>query len=54
MSPNLIPYFIPQEFNRVGKPADDNKIKGKRIPKLFTPFNIRGLEIKNRIVVSPM
>ena len=28
--------------------------KGKAVPPMFTPFSLRGLTLKNRIVVSPM
>ena len=30
------------------------KSPNARLPKLFTPLTIRGVEFKNRIMVSPM
>ncbi|MGE0280428.1 MAG: bifunctional salicylyl-CoA 5-hydroxylase/oxidoreductase [Rhizobiaceae bacterium] len=36
---------------RAGAPAQPN---GKPVPPMFTPYSIRGLTLKNRIVMSPM
>ncbi len=37
---------------RAGVPTD--ALAGRRIPPMFTPFKLRELELKNRVVVSPM
>lgn len=37
--------------NRAGAPAQPN---GRPVPPMFTPFSVRGLTLKNRIVMSPM
>jgi len=48
-----VPYFTPAQTPPAGTavvPQPDNK----PIPKLFTPLKIRGLEIQNRIMLSPL
>lgn len=48
-----IPYYTPRQQPPSGTavtPQPDNKT----VPKLFTPLKIRGLELQNRIMVSPM
>jgi anthraniloyl-CoA monooxygenase len=37
---------------RAGVPAET--LAGRHIPPMFTPFKLRDLELKNRVVVSPM
>ena len=34
--------------------AGKSGLPGRPLPPMFTPFSIRGLELKNRVVVSPM
>src|SRR3990170_488303 len=34
--------------------AEQSGIPAREIPPMFTPFRIRGLTLKNRVVVSPM
>ncbi|KAK5656048.1 hypothetical protein OQA88_5187 [Cercophora sp. LCS_1] len=48
-----IPFYTPKQDPPAGTavtPQPDNK----PIPKLFTPLTIRGLQLQNRIMVSPM
>ncbi|KZT70798.1 FMN-linked oxidoreductase [Daedalea quercina L-15889] len=46
-------YFTPRQDPPAGT-ALDPQPDGKPIPKLFQPLAIRGLELHNRIVMSPM
>ena len=34
--------------------AEKNGLEGQAVPPMFAPFRLRGLELKNRVVVSPM
>ena len=34
--------------------AEASGLPGQALPPMFTPFRIRGIELKNRVVVSPM
>ncbi|CAK1358515.1 unnamed protein product [Cercospora beticola] len=45
-----IPYFTPQHTNSPGTPFDKNA----PMPTLFKPLTIRGVTLRNRIVVAPM
>lgn len=48
-----VPFYTPAQKPPAGtavKPQPDNK----PIPKLFTPLKIRGMEMQNRIMVSPL
>lgn len=47
-----IPYFTPAQDPKAGTLLGVEE--GKKQPKLFTPLKIRGLEIQNRVIVSPM
>ncbi|KAF5379017.1 hypothetical protein D9615_006058 [Tricholomella constricta] len=51
-APN-VPYFTPAQLPPSGT-ALDPQPSGKPIPKLFQPFKIRGLEMQNRIMLSPL
>lgn len=42
-----VPYFTPAQYPPAGTAADD-----ERVPTLFQPFKIRGVEFQNRIWVS--
>jgi hypothetical protein len=47
-----VPFYTPEQDPPAGtavKPAD-----GSSVPKLFKPLKIRGIEMPNRIWVSPM
>ncbi|KAM0271685.1 hypothetical protein ACHAQH_008971 [Verticillium albo-atrum] len=46
-----VPFFTPEQFTPAGTAL--SAANGK-IPKLFTPLKIRGVELPNRIWVSPM
>lgn len=48
-----VPFFTPAQDPPAGR-AVDPQTSGKPIPKLFTPLKIRGIEMQNRIWVSPM
>jgi 2,4-dienoyl-CoA reductase-like NADH-dependent reductase (Old Yellow Enzyme family) len=48
-----VPFFTPEQDPAPGR-AVDPQPDGKPIPKLFSPLRIRGLELPNRIMVSPM
>lgn len=48
-----VPFFTPEQDPVPGS-AKQTQASGKPIPKLFTPLRIRGIEMKNRIWVSPM
>jgi hypothetical protein len=48
-----ISFFTPAQDPPAGR-AVDPQPDGKKIPKLFTPLKIRGIEMQNRIWVSPM
>jgi hypothetical protein len=48
-----IPYFSPAQKPPAGT-AETPQPDGKPVPKLFTPLKIRGVEMQNRIMVSPM
>ncbi|KAI0755189.1 FMN-linked oxidoreductase [Daedaleopsis nitida] len=45
-----VPYFTPAQYPPAGTAADGDD----RIPTLFKPIKIRGVEFQNRIWVSPM
>lgn len=45
-----IPYFTPAHQYSPGTPVDKNAI----VPTLFKPLTIRGVTLRNRIVVAPM
>ena len=49
-----ISYFTPAQQTPPGKALDEQGEDGKPLPKLFTPLRIRGVEMPNRIFVSPM
>ncbi|EWZ80983.1 NADH-dependent flavin oxidoreductase [Fusarium oxysporum] len=48
-----IPFFTPAQNPPAGT-ALECQSPGKSVPKLFTPLNIRGITMQNRIWVSPM
>ncbi|KAH9208485.1 hypothetical protein DL95DRAFT_395224 [Leptodontidium sp. 2 PMI_412] len=48
-----ISYFTPAQFPPSGT-ASNPQPHGVPIPKLFTPLQIRGLKLQNRIVLSPL
>lgn len=48
-----VPFFTPEQDPVAGS-AVDPQPSGEPIPKLFTPVKIRGVELPNRIWVSPM
>lgn len=48
-----IPYYTPAQKPPAGT-AVTPQPEDKPVPKLFTPLKIRGVEIQNRIMVSPM
>lgn len=48
-----VPYFTPRQ-DPVAGTAVDPQPSGKAIPKLFQPIKIRGLELQNRIFLSPL
>ncbi|WP_448956371.1 bifunctional salicylyl-CoA 5-hydroxylase/oxidoreductase [Labrys neptuniae] len=49
--PNWLEGFERWFAQRAGLPAQP---QGRPVPPMFTPFKIRGLTLKNRIVMSPM
>lgn len=51
-APNA-PFFTPEQDPVAGH-AVVPQPSGKKVPKLFTPLKIRGIELPNRIWVSPM
>ncbi|KAG5652372.1 hypothetical protein H0H81_005234 [Sphagnurus paluster] len=48
-----VPYFTPLQVPPSGT-ALDPQPSGKPIPKLFQPLKIRGVELHNRIMLSPL
>jgi hypothetical protein len=48
-----VSYFTPLQDPPAGT-ALDPQPNGKAIPKLFQPLKIRGLELQNRIMLSPL
>lgn len=48
-----VPYFTPAQNPPAGT-AVDPQPDGKPIPKLFQPLKIRGMDMQNRIMVSPL
>ncbi|KAI1075154.1 FMN-linked oxidoreductase [Whalleya microplaca] len=48
-----VPFFTPAQEPPAGT-ALDPQPDGRPIPKLFTPLQIRGLTLQNRIIVSPL
>ncbi|MBP1207891.1 anthraniloyl-CoA monooxygenase [Duganella sp. 1411] len=46
-------WFAARAFERAGLPAPDPRPSAS-VPPMFTPFKVRDLVLKNRIVVSPM
>jgi NADH:flavin oxidoreductase / NADH oxidase family len=48
-----VSFFTPEQSPQAGR-ALDPQPNGKKIPKLFTPLKIRGIEMANRIWISPM
>ncbi|KAH8590631.1 putative mannose-1-phosphate guanyltransferase [Bisporella sp. PMI_857] len=48
-----ISYFTPAQVPPSGT-ASDPQPDGRPIPKLFTPFKLRGLTFQNRIMLSPL
>ncbi|RDB27989.1 NADPH dehydrogenase afvA [Hypsizygus marmoreus] len=51
-APN-VPYFTPAQVPPAGTAANPQP-DGKPIPKLFQPLKIRGVELHNRIILSPL
>ncbi|TGO12783.1 hypothetical protein BTUL_0082g00270 [Botrytis tulipae] len=51
-APNT-PYFTPKQ-DPVAGTAIATKTDGQEIPPLFTPLKIRGVELQNRILLSPL
>ncbi|KAG6908056.1 hypothetical protein DXG01_006362 [Tephrocybe rancida] len=51
-APN-VPYFTPAQMVP-SSTALDHQPNGNAIPKLFQPLKIRGLELQNRIMLSPL
>lgn len=51
-----IPFFTPQHAVSPGVPFSNlkNAVEGKKVPVLFTPLTIRGVTLRNRILVAPM
>lgn len=49
-----VSYFTPAQQTPAGKALEKQTEDGKPLPKLFTPLQIRGVEMPNRIFVSPM
>jgi hypothetical protein len=50
-----IEYFTPEHLTSPGSlPQNDPKSTSKPIPTLFKPLTIRGVTLRNRIVVAPM
>lgn len=45
-----LPFFSPQHVNSHGTPRPTND----HVPTLFTPLQIRGTTMRNRIIVAPM
>ncbi|TGO64609.1 hypothetical protein BCON_0006g00090 [Botryotinia convoluta] len=48
-----VPYFTPKQ-DPVSGTAIATKTDGQEIPPLFTPLKIRGVELQNRILLSPL
>ncbi|PTB36175.1 uncharacterized protein TrAFT101_000142 [Trichoderma asperellum] len=48
-----VPFFTPEQDPVAGSPSATQS-SGNPVPKLFTPLKIRGVEMPNRIWVSPM
>lgn len=48
-----VPFYTPAQDPPAGR-AVEPQPSGQPVPKLFTPLRIRGLELPNRIWVSPM
>ncbi|KYQ93776.1 NADH:flavin oxidoreductase/NADH oxidase domain-containing protein [Tieghemostelium lacteum] len=48
------PFQLPNDYKVGGIKNFDNGASKKKLPKLFEPLIIKDLELKNRIVVSPM
>lgn len=48
-----VPFYTPEQDPVAGS-ATATQPSGNPVPKLFTPLKIRGLELPNRIWVSPM
>ncbi|KAK3310626.1 uncharacterized protein B0T15DRAFT_498728 [Chaetomium strumarium] len=46
-----VPFYTPAQNPPAGTALDAN---GTEVPTLFTPFQLRGLTLQNRFVVSPM
>ncbi|KAH9939922.1 FMN-linked oxidoreductase [Amylocystis lapponica] len=51
-APN-IPYFTPAQYPPAGS-AVEPQPEGKLVPKLFQPLKIRGVQVQNRIWLSPL
>jgi 12-oxophytodienoic acid reductase len=51
-SPEVTGYFLPKPQAPVGSVKNDKS--NEPVPKLFQPLKIKGLELHNRVVVSPM
>ncbi|KAF2276132.1 NADH-dependent flavin oxidoreductase-like protein [Westerdykella ornata] len=52
-----IPFFTPQHAVSPGAPVSNPKndaAAAKKVPVLFTPLTIRGVTLRNRILVAPM
>lgn len=45
-----VPFFTPKHHTSPGTPLDPNA----DVPTLFRPLNIRGAQLRNRILVAPM
>lgn len=45
-----ISYFTPAQL----RPAGSAAVGTKNVPKLFQPLKLRGLELQNRIMLSPL
>ncbi|KAF7794910.1 hypothetical protein EIP86_006053 [Pleurotus ostreatoroseus] len=50
---NGVPYFTPMQYPSAGT-AVVPQPNGKLVPTLFQPFKIRGVQIQNRILLSPL
>ncbi|CAI6253415.1 unnamed protein product [Periconia digitata] len=48
-----IPYFTPQHVNSPGTPVSGTQDQNN-VPMLFKPLTIRGVTLRNRILVAPM
>lgn len=49
-----LPFYTPQHPISPGVPTPKKSSDSKPVPTLFTPLTIRGVTLKNRILVAPM